>query len=270
MIVAFAFLMLVDGMTHRTLSAERLTVGGTGAALAAMRQIGDAFEQAHPEIIVDILPSLGSRGSIKALLAGSIDIALTARPLRESETERGIRGELYARTPVVLATSRYNSVTGLTVQELTEILTGERTTWENGRTIGLVMRPIHSAHNRILMTGYPELETAVEQATQRPGVPIAYTVQEAAEMIEVHPGGLGIADLSVILGENRRLKALALDGVSPTIQSVLDGDYRLVKSFYLVTAEEPGGPVMEFQAFLRSDDALEMLRSTGNLTVEGQ
>ena len=245
-------------------------MGGTGAALSPMRRIADAFEQAHPEISVEVLPSLGSRGSIKALLAGSIDIALTARPLKETERVRELREELYARTAVVLATPRYNPVTGITVDELSAILTGEQTTWADGTTIGLVMRPLHSAHNRILIAIYPRLAAALEQATRRPGVPLAYTVQESADMIEAHPGGLGTADMSVLLGENRRLKALALDGVAPSFQSVLDGSYLLVKSFYFVTASEPGAAVRQFQAFLLSADGLALLRATGNLTVDGQ
>ena len=65
--------------------AADLTLGGTGADLETMRVLGEAFEKANPGITIEVLPSLGSGGGIKALLAGVIDLALTARPLTKPQ-----------------------------------------------------------------------------------------------------------------------------------------------------------------------------------------
>ena len=70
-------------------SAETLRIGGTGAALGPMARLGDAFQDLHPDTTIEILPSLGSGGGIKATMAGAIDIGLSSRDLNQT----GFTGE---------------------------------------------------------------------------------------------------------------------------------------------------------------------------------
>ena len=60
--------------------AEVLTIAGTGADLEAIRVLADAFEGANANVKVDVLPSLGSSGGVKAVFAGVINLGLTSRP----------------------------------------------------------------------------------------------------------------------------------------------------------------------------------------------
>jgi phosphate transport system substrate-binding protein len=60
--------------------AETVKNGGSGAAVGVMRSIGLAFMKQHPEIKIDLVPGLGSGGGKKALMAGALDLAVTARP----------------------------------------------------------------------------------------------------------------------------------------------------------------------------------------------
>ncbi|MBT5861171.1 MAG: hypothetical protein HOH89_08470, partial [Alphaproteobacteria bacterium] len=47
-------------MTPQWAAAETLTISGTGGDLGAMQMVGDAFQALHPDIEVQVLPSLGS------------------------------------------------------------------------------------------------------------------------------------------------------------------------------------------------------------------
>ena len=64
--------------------AESLKIGGTGGDLGTIKQICKAFQKSHAGVTVDVLPSLGSGGGIKAVLAGAIDIGLNALLVRTS------------------------------------------------------------------------------------------------------------------------------------------------------------------------------------------
>ena len=78
--------------------AETIRLGGTGGPLEAMRLAGEAFHKTHPQANVAIVPGLGSRGGIKALQAGAVDVAVSATPAPAAEP--GLMWVELARTPI--------------------------------------------------------------------------------------------------------------------------------------------------------------------------
>ena len=122
-------------------SAETLTLGGTGTDLATMRILGEAFGKLSPPTRLEIQPSIGSSGGIKAVLAGALDIAISARPLKEAERTLGALEWAYAKTPLVLTTHKNIRQTELTRAEVIAIYDGTLKTWKDGATLRLVLRP---------------------------------------------------------------------------------------------------------------------------------
>ena len=80
--------------------AEVLTIAGTGADLETIRVLADAFERANANVNVDVLPSLGSGGGVRAVLAGAIDLGLTSRSLKKNERKTKARETSYAIFPL--------------------------------------------------------------------------------------------------------------------------------------------------------------------------
>src|SRR4051794_12481026 len=83
-LVAGIITLLAFASTFRRLEAEQskpLRIGGTGMALATMRQIGQALTATYPAATVRVLPSLGTGGGLAAVAAGAIDLAVSARAL---------------------------------------------------------------------------------------------------------------------------------------------------------------------------------------------
>lgn len=248
-------------------NATSLKIGGTGSALGGMRLLLEAFESSRPEGSGKVLPSLGSGGGIKALLAGAIDVAVSARPLKDKERAAGARAEAYAKTAIVLATPRRNTVTDLTSTELVEIYAGSRTTWADGTVIRIVLRPDSETDAKLLKGYVPEMVAAWAAAKGRQGIPVTYTDQETADKIQDLSGGLGPITLSLVLAENRPLKILSLDGVAPTIETIADGSYTMTKTFYWVTAPNPSELVQEFITFARSAEGTAILQGAGHLVL---
>ena len=82
-------------------SADTLRVGGTGAASAMLPLIFAAYGRDQ----VDVIPSLGTSGGLRALADGVLDIAVSGRPLKSEESARGLTQAAAIRTPFVLVTS---------------------------------------------------------------------------------------------------------------------------------------------------------------------
>src|SRR5512142_1270632 len=139
-----------------------IVIGGTGSARGGMKEIAKAFRKEHPEITVSFVPSLGSSGGIKAALSGSLDLALSARPLTDSERERGASAVEYARTPFLFTTKDASHADSLTLRKVASIYGGEAPQWPDGTPLRLVLRPEKDMDTLLLRSMCPALDIAVQ------------------------------------------------------------------------------------------------------------
>jgi phosphate transport system substrate-binding protein len=249
--------------------AETLRIGGTGAALGTMRILGDAFMRGRQAATIEVLPSLGSGGGIKALAANAIDLAVSSRDLKDEERAQGLRSQVYGRTALVFATPTSNPVDGVTSAELVALFGGEENVWPNGAPARPILRPKTETDTKLADDHIPGLRDAIESARTRSGVPMYFTDQEAADALERIPGSVGTTSLSVIISEKRHLKALALDGRVASPRSIADGSYPIIKSLYFVLSAEPSQLAKDFLDFTFSSEGRSILESTGHQALPG-
>jgi phosphate transport system substrate-binding protein len=253
----------LPSLTTVSAEAQTIKVGGTGGAYGTMQVLAEAFKKTHPAVKVMTVPGLGSGGGRKALLGGAIDIAVTSKPGMDSEKLDGAVIIPFGRTPLVFATSKKNTASALTTQELVDIWNGKTTTWNDGSRLRLVLRPETDSDTEVLKRISPAMEQAVKNSLSREGMKIAITDGETADAIESIPGALGTCLLALIISENRALKALAINGIAPSAKTIADGSYPYLKSLYLLTGIKPSGPAEEFTAFLRSPAGRKILTQLG-------
>jgi len=247
--------------------AETITIGGSGADLATMRLLAEAFQRAEPTVRIEILPNMGSSGGIKAVLAGKLDIGLLSRALQGEETRHGLRRLHYARTPLVFAVARDNPQTEIDRARLLQIYTGRNMRWGHDAPVRLVLRPATDSDTAVLKQALPGIATALTEAYRRRGLPIAVTDQDAADAIETMPGAVGTSTLALMLAENRKLKALALDGIVPSPATLASGAYQLVKELHFILPATPRPHVQRFIAFVQSRQGATILEKTGHAIV---
>jgi phosphate transport system substrate-binding protein len=248
--------------------ADSIKIGGTGAGLGTMKLMAQEFNKSRPDAQLIVTPSLGSTGAIRAVLAGAVDIGISARPVTPEEQRQGASARAYARTPLVIATGAKNNGAGLTVRELAQIYSGKLTRWPDGSPIRLIVRPDSDADTIAMRAFSAEMNTAMTAALARKGLRMADTDQDNADALEKLPGSLGTTTLTQILSENRAIRPLALDGVAPTLESLAAGRYRYVKTLYLITGRDLSPLAKDFVAFVRSPAGQAVLARSGNLALQ--
>ncbi len=258
--VAVLMVLLVSG--SRTVAAETIRISGTGGAMETMRILGEAFRKNNPGIRVEMVSGMGSSGSIKAVLAGRLDIGLSGRTLNDEEREQGAVETRYARTPFVFAVNRTLKITGMTLEGVVGIYAGNRD-WEGGKRIRLVLRSPKDSDVPVLKAMSPAMSAAVDVALRRKGMIIATTDDDVVDVIESVPGAFGGTTLSLVLSEKRALRVLALDGVVPSVRTMADRSYPYSKTFSMVTRKNPSAAVLRFIAFVRSPAGSAILSKYG-------
>ena len=244
-------------------AAEEFKIGGTGTALGTMQLLAAEFTATNPDIRVTTVPNLGSGGSIKAVFAGAIGLAVTSRPTNESERKLGAVEIEYARTPFVFAVSTKSKITAITARELADIYAGRKVTWADGSLVRIVLRPASDIDTEMIKNISPAIRQGLAAAEARPGVRFAVNDQDAANDLEKVPGAIGPSSLALIVSEKRALRALKLDGREPTPMNAASGAYPYYKRLFLVTGAKRPAAVERFVAFVQSPAGRKILAGNG-------
>lgn len=245
--------------------ADTLRTGGTGSSLGFLERIARAFEHRYPEHRVTVVqPSVGSRGGIKGVAVHALDFAVSARPLSEAEKAWGLREQEIGHSPFVIAVSQSSQETwNLTLNQLTAIYAGDMTVWWNGDRIRPILRPSGDQDCLLLQSMSEDMDEALRKARKRPGMALGESDRDTADLIQRIPGGIGPTTLTLVMTESRPLRALSINGVSPTLAALEDGTYPFTKTFHLIVPISPSEAVQQFVTFLFSDEGRTMLMDTG-------
>ena len=247
-------------------AAETLMIGGTGSANSVAQKLAEAYRQTRPARVLQVLPSLGTSGGLRALADGQIDIALSSRALKPQERE-GMRLEPFARTPLALVAHDDVTVSGLSTEALIAFFRGTETRWPDGTRARPVLRPYLDAEAQVLAAWSEPLADALADAVYRTDLLVTMTTQENLETIEQIPGAFGYAPLSEVLAGDRPLRVLAFEGVEPSPAQLAAGDYPLALTLAMVTSPAASEDARAFIEFVRSAAGARVLEAAGCLPV---
>jgi len=238
-----------------------LKVVGTGDGLEMLREMGAGFSKAHPDIPLDIPPSIGSGGGIAAVGTGAERMGRIARPLTDSEVEYGLVYLPFAKIPSAVFTHPSTGVDALTSDDLVKLYSGEITNWaELGGAdlrVRLVRREDADSTLQVLKASMPGWKDLVFSPRSK----TALTTQEAIETAREVDGAIAFGPYSRPLEDG--LSVLKIDGHHPT-----DDSYPSAVTLALIYKNGTLDEDMEaFIGFSQSDQARTLIRNFGGVPV---
>lgn len=244
------------------LSAQTgLTVVGTGDGLEMLREIGAGFSEEHPEIALEIPPSIGSGGGIAAVGTGAERMGRVARPLSDSEVEYGLVYLPFAKIPSAVFTHPSTGIDQLTSDDLVKLYSGEISNWSElggaDLRVRLVRREDADSTLQVLKATMP----GWQDLTFSPRSKTALTTQEAIETARDVEGAIAFGPYSRPLEDG--LSVLKVDGHHPT-----DDSYPSAVTLALIYKD--GTLEDDMQAFItysQSDQARTLIRNFGGVPV---
>jgi phosphate transport system substrate-binding protein len=264
-VVTFAFLAALAAGGSKA-SAEIVRVGGTGAAQGLMQRLGEAFSAASPGDTLEVMPGLGSTGGIAAVIDGALAIAVTARVSREAEREKGVHDVPFLETPFIFVSSGAQPHR-LSRSEVVAVYDGALRVWPDGNPIKPILRPRSDTTSDLLVASFEGMRAALEKTRKRQDVPVAATDQDNAQLAEKIAHSLAAMTLLQLITERPRVRAIALDGVEPSLARMEDGSYLLRTALHLVVAAQPGPAAQRFIDFTRTPAAERIIRESGGLPL---
>jgi phosphate transport system substrate-binding protein len=247
-------------------------IDGSNGVMPLVRALAEAYMATEPGAVVTFGNGLGSRARLDSLRAGRMDIALASHGIDTAALRaEGLLVHRIAQTPVVFGVhSASVSLDGLPSSRLCDVLAGRETSW----------RPLGDGRDLpIVLVVRPEAEVDMEVLRDRVAcahnvviTPSAVVVEETADMaraITNTEGAIGITTATVAAQSGGAIRAMALDGVMPSVEAVREGRYTLTRSSYLITRGDAHAGVARFLAFVGSPEGQRVLEANGAVGVKG-
>ena len=205
----------------------------------------------------------GSGAGVEAAGNGTADIGLASRGLKDTET--GLTATVLALDGIAVIVNADNGVADLTVEQIAKIFTGEITNWSQVGGADLAIACIGRESGSGTRDGF-ETITGTEDACL-----LAQELTSTGAVVEGVRGNaqaIGYASLASVEGQEG-IKAITVEGVACTEDTVKDGSYAIQRPFVLVTKE---GAALSAQAqaffdWATSPAAAELIRAGGAVPV---
>ncbi len=260
-------------------AAARYDPGNYEFLLATLKVVAKPGrkEQERMAIMINSLlaASTSTHDAYVNLIEGRSDLNLAARPPSESELklakEKGvaIKLEPVARDAFVFVVNRKNPVKGLTRQQAREIYEEKITDWKSvGGGEGKIR-----AFRRERDSGSRELFDALVMQGQalsedkRFGSLYANSMGGPFSQVTQQPDGLGysIYYYEHFMAASPFTRAVAIDGIEPTAESIASGDYPWVTRVYAAyrAGEPQDSPGMRLLRWLSSAEGQAVVRESG-------
>ena len=207
----------------------------------------------------------GSGAGIEAVVNGTADIGLSSRALKEEETSSGLKGTTIALDGIAVIVNADSQVADLTVDQIAKIFTGEITNWSEVGGADGEIACIGREANSGTRDGFESITGTEDTCKLSQELTSTGAVIEA---VKNSPNAIGYASLSAVEGKEG-IKALTVNGVACSEETVLDGSYEIQRPFVLVTKSDASlsTAAQAFFDYATSKDASELIRNAGAVPV---
>ena len=105
-----------------------VTVSGSSSVTPVMQVVKEEYEALNPDVTLELQQSDSTTG-VNDAIAGTSDIGMASRALKDSELEQGVVGTVIANDGIAVIVNNESTVTGLTSEQVKGIYMGELTNW---------------------------------------------------------------------------------------------------------------------------------------------
>ena len=241
-----------------------VSLNGSTSMEPFVNGLSEAIREVYPNLVLE--PQFtGSGAGIEAVTNGTADIGNSSRSLTDEEKAGGLEENIVAIDGIAVIVHPDNDVEDLTTDQLKKIYTGEITNWSEvggvdeaivvvGREAGSGTR---GAFEEIL-----EVEDACKYAQE-----LNETGAVVAKIGETE-GAIGYVSLDNVKDS---VKALKLDGVEASEETIKDGSYSLQRPFVMATKgkiSEQSEAVQAIFEFIDSEAGQKVIEQVGLVSAK--
>ena len=242
--------------------AETIKIAGSGGMIPLVTELAQAYMKKNPADSVEVnKTSLGIYGGVLAVRDGAVDIGMAAKRLNREMQALPVQAYEIARVAVEFGVNGAENVAALSGRQLCAIYAGKIENWKEvggpDARIVLLSRPESDATFLAVKVGLGCFATI--KPSERTHVKVSS--KEMYDGLSTIAYSIGMVDAVAIAKSGGRIKPLALEGERPTLKTVKNGEWPMVKEFNLVLGRKRTPGIRRFFRFVLSPQGQRIIRN---------
>jgi len=251
--------LLASGKTN---AQDKIVIDGSTTVGPIAKAFAEYYMERNPGVAISVSES-GSGNGAKSLINGACHIATMSRAMKENELaaakEKGVTpvAHVVAMDGIALVVHPSNPVQGLTLDQVRNIFRGLITNWKE---LGGPDRPI-VVISRDTNSGTYETFEELVMKKEKMGEKTEYVGSNGAirQRVLTTPAAIGYVGLAFMEG----VKALTINGVEPSADTVIAGTYPVARPLFMYTNGQPEGHVAAFLGLKDTKDGHRLIEEIG-------
>lgn len=243
-------------------SKQTVSTDGSTSMEKVMGYLSESYMSDNENVTVTYNPT-GSGAGIQAVAEGRCDIGLASRNLKDEE-KANLNETVVAIDGIAVIVNNENTVSDLTIEQIAGIYKGEITNWKElggaDAPIVLIGREAASGTRDGFesITGTEDLCKYSQELT---------STGDVVQTVSSNPNAIGYASLASV-GDT--VKAVKVEGVTPTTDTIQNGEYKIQRNFVFVTKKDDklNESAQNFFDFAANGQADDLIVKAGAVPVK--
>jgi phosphate transport system substrate-binding protein len=253
-----------DGTSDSGELTGSITVQGSDTMVNLSQAWAEAFQADNAGVSVSVNGG-GSGTGIASLINGTVDFANASREMKDEEVDQAKGAGVdpveieVAKDGIVVLVNPENAVEDLSIEQIGQIYRGEITNWKD---VGGVDKPIVLL-GRDTSSGtyeYFKEEVVGKDAEYAKSMKNLQSSQAIVDEVGKNVDAIGYVGIGY---ESSSIKPLDVEGVTASIDTVLDGTYPLSRGLYMYSAGEPDGAKKAYIEWILGADGQSVVEDQG-------
>ncbi|HWP22561.1 MAG TPA: substrate-binding domain-containing protein [Candidatus Binatia bacterium] len=246
---------------------EKIVVGGSGSINEELADLAKAYMAKHPGAVIEVRPeSMSTEGGMEGVRTGRFHIGVVSRPPNASE-KGGLVYLPVSRSMAGVVVHKSTPVSDLSDHQVCDVFSGRIKSWKeiggHDAKILVLTRKRDDSNTEAFRKKMP----CFKDLAITPDAIALLRGNEVLDALDKRPGTIGITNLGSNFRDHENLKALAINGISPTPETVRNDKYRFIREQGIVTAGEPHGLAKRFIDFMATAEGRKVLGSQGAIPL---
>lgn len=247
LVLAGAYLAINSG-------SSKVEIVGSTSVQPVAEKLVEKYKETHPDAQINVQGG-GSSVGIKSAQDGTADIGTSSKALKKNESQ-GLTQIPLGQDGIVIAVNTKNSVDGVTSEQLKDIFSGKITNWkEVGGSDGKI-NVIRREDGSGTLDAFESIVMGKDTKIKSDAV-VQSSTEAVKQSVKTDENAIGFVSYAHMSSD---VKALKIDGVSPSDDTIADGSYKLQRPFLFLVKGTPNQATQDFLNFVNSREGQKVLK----------